>query len=467
MSFDFVFQRTARRNNTDLARSDARGQHLGRRLLRRRLPLALAGAVTITAFLQSPSVAQKAPEVVVTPSALSLSDQFLQMEDSSALDAPVIWSGRVVDEAGQAKVGQVSLQVRAPRLGELTSKGTLSQPAVSAVAKTMTDRDGYFVLRAPYSKDLEAYTAEAGWLDLMLIVTTGDGFAMAIDSKQFVEGRWVTELTLAPGEKESSGAIAPDAVETENPRTATQRNSWYQPTVIEVKADSLVGATTQRVATNALYPGGQCTLQSGQLVGAAYTPVAEVALATTSWSANVTYRSSASSSFGVGFGGSAGPFTMVGSTTKDYHSAGTASGPVTQAGYTQVRTQMNWYKHKWSCYQGAGQFLDRYTLEAEGWIGGINLYRGGAYPSCGRNWRSPFPAGWTYERVSGSSESFTATAGVTLNFKPGIKGEFNVTGGSQSGKDLRVSYKNNSNSSKYLCGITGPITGNTRMTSLK
>ena len=140
--------------------------------------------------------------------------QFKGMPDARSAAAPVLLHGRVTDDSGSAVAGAEILLASLPRHDVRSAMPEGATYSIRPVARTASDAEGYYVLRASNTPELRANTDELG-VNLELDVFTPAGRHLVFTSE--------ARFDAASNGWTQPGAKATDKVSAE--RTAGNRRN--------------------------------------------------------------------------------------------------------------------------------------------------------------------------------------------------------------------------------------------------
>lgn len=364
--------------------------------------------------------------LLVAPAAVSASEPVL----------PLLWAGQVLDEAGRQPSDVEVVAFARPPVEALESGVPLAE-----VARTTTDRDGRFALRAAPSAAMAAHADPAGWTTVMVAAFSPDGMTLAVDSVAWQRdgkgfgtagGRWVT----SPAELSGQAARTLSAREVESLASAERPSVM----VLDTTTPKTSGART--FARPSEVRG--CSLSSSKEVGRTYVPVGELHLENR-WGGFFSYTNTKSTSFQIGYSKDGKPWKVAGSISMDRARSSGQDKLVPVADGNRLHTyalDMIFKDLTWFCgWEYQYYFAD--TREPTDWTGGMREGTGGAQPRCNRRYSVEVVPMGNYRRAEDSS----LTLGNAIN-----------VGGFQAGMTSVISnavlhrYDNGENRHRNVCG---------------
>jgi hypothetical protein len=379
---------------------------------------------------------------------------------------PVLWEGTIAGPDGQPAPGTEVVAFARPAGADLLP----TESGLVPVARSSTDRSGHYVLRTGRTEALRTVESDSGWTNVMVAAFGPDGsFSLATDSIAWEpaggfratgvddnpnHGRWLTtpaeRAAAEAGSFRATAAADPDAVNRDRPAVMTLADgSSNRP----IKAQA---AKPPPLRQEGMCAGPYKTEKLPLPDQGVFTPVGELHL-DRAWSGEFAYTSTHSTSFQVGVRHDGGGWAVAGSTSslKDGTSqAGNDAGLTENHMYTYA-ADIDYDRYTWKCNQGDSWHWAE-TVEPAAWRGGLHRTDVGPAPGCNPAKTSPVvPLGY-YRR--GQSESTTLTDAISV---AGFKGSVTTS----VSKGINYVWHNNVNQQRYLCGETGYITTDTRISS--
>jgi hypothetical protein len=402
-------------------------------------------------------------------------------QDAST-DAPVLWSGRLLDKRGHPTRGEITAFLRPPA-GALPSSGEFDADALGLTSVPLTsdsaDADGRFELRAePDTATLPRKLVDGmGALTVMLFAVSESGeWTVATDTVWYLD-----ELGTAPAwftsHRSYEAARALRATSSAEMRSARAQNlseadraeaaAGDRPADLRTTLPAVPGSPPGQVQAAAVPPGGSyvgCTAVQTVSTSWHFRTADMVDLATY-WKHRVEYKESNTTSWEVGYSASGtGGWSLAGSASFNTSSvqgvyADFNSGPNPTYRDT-FRIGTNIKQLKWRCgtTTSPGPYTV-YTAEAYGLNWQTTRTSSGDDIGCNLSYTHAVGKKAGYWRENGQSTSLWGNVGIW-----GFYGGQKVT---TSAKARYNWYNDSAILNRNLCGETGSVTaGHSRVSAL-
>jgi hypothetical protein len=356
---------------------------------------------------------------------------------SASDDAPILWTGTIQSQSGSATSAAVTayLQPPASTVGD-------EEVALSPIASTTADRDGRFVLRAPYDEAARTAADPAGWISVLVVATTSDGTSMATDSVRFDEAhhRWSTR----PAEAEAPGSLT---AQSADPATATSD----RPAVMTLHPAPTVTGRFKAMGSKPQI----CYMKKGtQDVGVTRVTVGELDL-THNWGGQFNYTDTNTSTVEVGFKYEGeGGWSAGGSTSFAKESSAESLNPVDPEPSHRhffYRADMMFSTFRMDC---GGRIA--YELKPTMWTGGMRP-EPASLSWCDNRYVITVAPKASFIRKDGSSQTFSAAFSIA---------GFGGSASSMNSHSVRHEWKNGEPRIRELCGMSNHPVKDTRVVSI-
>lgn len=373
---------------------------------------------------------------------------------------PVLWTGLVESASGEPAPGVQVVAFARPPVDRL-----LAGEEVVPIAEVATNDTGRFTLRAAPNSELAGMADESGWLTVMVAGFAPDGMSLATDSVTWQtkggeagvhafaagdsdSGQWVSEPGAMASTSSGPTRTVPEApAPTERPRLLSLRPHDVAPSAGRVQAFG-----TQ--------PSPWCGPVRSKPAGKDMVSVGELHL-NQRWGGYFSYTNTKSSSFEIGVSQDGKHWSGAGSTSLTRERSTSQDGPVPSADTNRLFTykaEMLFRRFEWVCYPGMARQYTAYTLEPVDWTGGMREEPGGKPPGCDKEYLTDVMPGKNFTRSEHAS--------TTLRGALSIAG-FSGTVSTAVSDAVVHKYVNTVPAHRYVCGESGRLTGDTRVSSLR
>lgn len=352
-----------------------------------------------------------------------------------AQPAPVA-SGTVRDSAGNLQAGADVVLVAWPSDAELASLLPGDPVNIKRIGMTRTDANGHYSLRPDYDA-LKAWGgSRSGPVNVEIIASTSDSIApyattisfdtRARTSRQIGQPTAETDGVFAEAAAMASGALGVDLQLQPAPESATKMND---------------GAATETVGAAAA-PTVSCMTYK-QDYGPRWVRVGQLySTASSGFTANYSYSTSASSTLGAGYSlsGAYGSFTQSGSSTSA-SSSSVGFSALTTSGGKGYSTQF-----RYGLYYGTGcspSNIFYYRVLPTGFVAGAST-GSLTVPAAG------------YCTTFGAGSSFTKTTTNAVTWSDGVKisGAIGIDLSAKTGYSSTSKLSYSFSAARSLCGTT-------------
>lgn len=319
---------------------------------------------------------------------------------------------------------------------ELSSLAPGDPVNIKRIGLTRTDANGHYTLRPDYDA-LKAWRgSHSGPVNVEIIASTSDSIApyattISLDtrtrtSRQVAQPTAETDGGFADASTTASGALAVDLQLQRAPSTAPQTDNGTTATTVEAAAVPTVSCMTYK------QDYGPRWVRVGQLYSTA----------TSGFTANYTYSTSASSTLGAGYSlsGAYGSFTQSGSSTSS-SSSSVGFSALTTSGGKGYSTQF-----RYGLYYGTGcspSNIFYYRVLPTGFVAGAST-GSLSVPTAG------------YCTTFGAGSSFTKTTTNAVTWSDGVKisGAIGIDLSSKTGYSSTSKLSYSFSATRSLCGTT-------------
>jgi hypothetical protein len=384
-----------------------------------------------------------------------------------------------LDPAGKPTSGTVVAYVT-PSGGATVAASAKTRDLMIPIAKTTAGADGTFVLRAAFDSSYGSFAARSGSLDLLLNASSDGAIGFQTRTVWWQAptdteaGLWSIQdpaLGLPPIQAETASQIAPNDLQLE-PMTAAASTSTGLASRV-----SLGGAQ----ARASVSPPGSCFFDSSRAGPDTKSYIGQLYLKQVPyWQGKFEYEQTSTTSFQTGWAvAGGGAFNASGSQT--FTSSHAFGGLVTLPSNTNSDTGRKYWitLHsiigKYHCWNGTGppptnpnSWPVYYTFRTTDWARDF-LVDGDAMPNCNTGVQANqfgVAPGTEVHRNDGSATTIADSQTGTVNidaYSIPFSLSTTVTNTWSSGSTAVYRWRNTSTSAKSLCGVSGPVNGNTRV----
>jgi hypothetical protein len=376
--------------------------------------------------------------------------------------APLLWSGRIVDRHGEPSAAHVTAFLRPPASAIPTAESNGPAPASVPLASSIAGPDGRFDLRAALPGDVPLAYHPDGWFHVMVLAESAEG--SWAPSTPLALGAWVS---TSAGEDRVRAALSdrepPNAASLARLITEDLTGGAERPDVLQLGEPRITAAGTGPASGRWKGPGDPyigCNALAVEGREESFRTISDIDVGP-AWSYVLSYTDTKTTSWDIGVEQSGGQWKAGGTTSfSNSRDRGFDSeyGPYPGRFRESYQVQLVHAKVLWRCAsrRSPGPFYIR-TVEPESWTGGT-FNQGEPIVPCNPRNRKPVAGNTTGWRREGKTSKYSASAAG-----------FGFSGQAEVGysREVKLGWRNHLGHPRDVCGESGnPFEGRTRVAAM-